>query len=274
MKIYISSDIEGVSGVVTGRFTNYGKEDYNRARELMTNEVNAVIKGLFNSGVKDITVNDSHGPMTNLLIEKIDQNINLISGYLKNKGMMQGLDSSYDGVILTGYHSRNNEEGSFSHTYFGSVVNEIRINSVPVGEFEFNTMYANYLGVPVIQVTGDQHLEKQVKAYDSVIKFSRVKESYTRFCAKCLPPTRVHELMQKNAIEAIDSLKNNDFKQKNEENNYVLEIRYNNNGLADAANCIPGVEKIDGVTLRYESSNFDDIYKMRGALITLGGSAL
>ena len=43
MKIYISADIEGVAGVVSPQQGTMGNGEYERARRLMTQEVNAAI---------------------------------------------------------------------------------------------------------------------------------------------------------------------------------------------------------------------------------------
>ena len=43
-KIYISADLEGVVGAVTGEQLGPGGFEYNRFREFMTGEVNAAIK--------------------------------------------------------------------------------------------------------------------------------------------------------------------------------------------------------------------------------------
>ena len=72
MKVFISCDIEGVSGVVNARLhTSPEGKDYGRARELMTGEASAVVEGAVQAGATEIIVNDSHGPMTNILIEKL-----------------------------------------------------------------------------------------------------------------------------------------------------------------------------------------------------------
>ena len=69
MKIFISADIEAVAGVVILQRGAPGNPEYERARRLMTQEVNAAIAGTFEGGATEVLVNDSHGPMVNLLPE-------------------------------------------------------------------------------------------------------------------------------------------------------------------------------------------------------------
>jgi len=91
LKVFVSVDMEGVSGVVTGDQTSAGGADYNRFRRLMTEEANAAIKGAFEAGATEVVVNDSHGSMRNLLIEELHPAAKLISNNIKPMGMMQGI---------------------------------------------------------------------------------------------------------------------------------------------------------------------------------------
>ncbi len=106
LRIFISADIEGISGVVAAQEqTSTDGKDYGRARELMTQEVNAVIEGA-EAGAAEILVNDSHGSMRNILIEKIHPAATLLTGSPKHLSMMQGISREFDAAIFVGYHSR------------------------------------------------------------------------------------------------------------------------------------------------------------------------
>ena len=96
MKVFISADIEGISGVVSKAHTTSEGYDYQRARMLMTQEVNAAILGALDAGAEEILVNDAHGSMTNILIEELNPKASLISGTPKMLGMMEGIDDSFD----------------------------------------------------------------------------------------------------------------------------------------------------------------------------------
>ena len=122
VKVFISCDIEGVSGVVeASRQTSPEGRDYGRARELMTGEANAAIAGAVRAGASEIVVNDSHGPMTNILIEKLDPAATLITGAPKPLSMMQGIGRDCQAAIFVGYHAKMGEVGVLSHTISGSV---------------------------------------------------------------------------------------------------------------------------------------------------------
>lgn len=150
MKIYISADIEGVSGVVEREHLSNQGHDYSRARKLMTEEVNAAVKGVLKAGAKDILVNDSHGSMTNILIEELHEGARLVTGRQKHLGMMQGIDESFDAVLFfIGYHARHNTPGVLSHSYHGKTVYGIKLNGNPWVRWNSTVML---LGIMVYQL--------------------------------------------------------------------------------------------------------------------------
>lgn len=272
MKIYISADIEGISGVVDGSFTSEEGYNYQRARELMTGEVNAAIRGLKQQGITDILVNDSHGPMTNILIEKLDEDARLISGNKKLLGMMEGIDESYDAVMLVGYHAKHNTSGVLAHSYNGSVIHEIKINGQTVGEFEFNSLIAGYYDVPVILVSGDDELSRQVKAYNEEIESIVVKRACSRYTAECLQPKKVHSLLEegvKNSISRIEAIKPCKLSGKVE-----LEVAFANSGMAEMCMFIPGAELSAPNRIKYAAKDILEAYKIRIAFTTLAASTI
>lgn len=273
MKIYISADIEGISGVVNGSFTSQKEYDYSRARKLMTDEVNAAIAGAKLAGAKEILVNDSHGPMTNILIEDLDEGARLISGNKKLLGMMEGIDDTFDGVMLIGYHARHNTSGVLSHSYYGSVVNEIMINGRTVGEAEFNSMAAGYYNVPVVFVSGDDVLSSQIKEFNQDIETLIVKKARSRYCAESIQPKMVHKLLKENVHSALSN-KLKSIKPCRVEGKAELELAFHNSGMAEATLFIPGVEMIAPNRVRYVAKDIMEAYKLRAALVTLASSTL
>lgn len=273
MKIYISADIEGISGVVNGSFTSQKEYDYQRARKLMTDEVNAAIEGAKLAGAEEILVNDSHGPMTNILIEDLDEEARLISGNKKLLGMMEGIDETFDGVLLIGYHARHNTSGVLAHSYYGSVVNEIKINRMAVGETEFNSMMAGYYNVPVLFVSGDDVLSEQVKEFNQHIETLIVKKARSRYCAESIQPKLVHKLLKENVEKALLN-KLYSIKPCKVEGTVELEIAFHNSGMAEATLFIPGVEMTAPNRVKYMAKDILEAYKVRAALVTLASSTL
>ena len=148
MKIYISADMEGITGVVTWDETEMGKHDYDRFRRIMTDEVNAAVEGALEGGATEVLVNDSHDCMRNILIERLHPKAKLLSGASKRLSMMEGIDSSFDGVFLVGYHSPAGTLASvLDHTY-SSRTHRVWINEQETPEFAIFGAVAGYYGYP------------------------------------------------------------------------------------------------------------------------------
>ncbi|MEU4530606.1 M55 family metallopeptidase [Micromonospora ureilytica] len=107
MKVLISVDLEGISGVVHPAETNPDRYDYERGRALMTAEANAVIAGVLDAEPDAVVwVADAHGTFRNILPEGLDRRAHLVRGKPRPLGMLAGLDEHTDAVLLVGYHAR------------------------------------------------------------------------------------------------------------------------------------------------------------------------
>ncbi len=62
LKVYISADMEGVSGVSTWKVQSQSNgREFEKFARLMTQEVNAAIAGAFDAGASDVLVSDFTG---------------------------------------------------------------------------------------------------------------------------------------------------------------------------------------------------------------------
>src|SRR4030042_3113587 len=126
-KVYISVDMEGIWGVVHGNQTSSDSPEYGAARKWMAEDVNAVIAGLFEAGVAEVVVNDSHGSMRNIVADTLDPRASLISGTPKPLSMMPGIAGSFDACVFVGYHARAGTASAvLDHTISGGVVRALR----------------------------------------------------------------------------------------------------------------------------------------------------
>jgi D-amino peptidase len=156
LKIYISADMEGVVGVVTDQQLGPDGFEYERFREFMTAEVNACIEAAREAGATRILVSDSHGNGQNLLIERLPDDVMVVRSWPRPLGMMDGIDDSFDGAILLGYHSSTaNERGVRAHTFSSANVTSVRINGASMSEASVSAAIAGHFGVPIIMVSGD-----------------------------------------------------------------------------------------------------------------------
>ena len=207
-KIFISADLEGVVGAVTGEQLAPGGFEYNRFREFMTAEVNAAITAARAAGATEILVADSHGNGQNLLIEKLPKDVKLIRSWPRPLGMMEGIDSSFDGVIFTGYHaSTDNPEGVRAHTFSSARLTSVKINGKVMTEGSWNAAVAGEFGVPVIMIAGDDAAVNEVKALIGNAEGAIVKESISFHSAKSLHPEAAYDLIAEKTSYAVKNIK-------------------------------------------------------------------
>lgn len=266
MKVYISADMEGVAGVVNWKQTQYEGQDYGRFRTLMTRETNAAVEGAFDAGADEVIVNDGHGSMRNLVIEKLDSRAELISGSSKPMSMGEGLDESYDAVVLVGYHSMAGSPGVLNHTYTGSIL-EFRVNERRFGETGMLAALAGYYCVPVVCISGDDCTVAEAQDLIEGIKTACVKQYSSRYAARSLHPERARQLIYRKVKESLSSI---DTEPLAVESPVVLSVKFNNTALADGSYLLPGAQRIDPLTVQYTAPDYHEAFRAARALISLG----
>ena len=270
MKVFISCDIEGISGVVSsGIHTMPDSRDYDRARSLMTGELNAAVEGALNAGAKEIIVNDSHGPMINLLIEKINPAAKLITGSPKPLSMMQGIDRDFAAAIFVGYHARMGAPGVLSHTYSGARVSNIWVNDILVGETGINAGLAGYFGVPVVLVCGDDVVCREAKELLPHVRTASVKTAIARQSALCLPPDAVQALIRKETEKALLAL--DSARPWLPDSPVTFKVEFKDSGMAENAALMPYSKRVDEKTVAFSADDYLTAFKGLLAMITLAG---
>ena len=204
MRILISADIEGISGVMNPDQTHPGSSEYERARRLMTHEVNAAIEGALEGGATEIWVADGHGQYNNILIEELHPAACLVSGKPRLFGMLGGLDCGpWDGLFLIGYHARAGASGVLAHTVNGAAFAEIRVNGVAVGEAFINGLLAGEYGVPVRLISGDDCLAAEAASVYPNAEIVTVKQALSTRAAVHLSPEVVHKTLRAAARKSM-----------------------------------------------------------------------
>ena len=272
LKVFISVDMEGIAGVVHSEQTSSSGKDYNIVRKWMAGEVNAAIQGALEAGATEIVVNDSHGSMRNIIASELNPAAYLITGSPKPLSMMQGIDETFDAVFLIGYHaSAGTKDGVLDHTISGGSVSSIKVNGIEMNEAELNALIAGWYDVPVVLIVGDTAVCNQTReVLGEELEVAIVKEAVGRYAAKTLTPKKAQELIQKKtkiALERRDKIK--PFKL---EPPYRFELNFLRSYMADAAELIPQVERVGGRTVRFETDDYIEGFKLLRALISLGRS--
>jgi D-amino peptidase len=211
MKILIATDMEGVTGVTTWEQVTPGHAEYARFRRLMTQDVNAAIRGAFEAGAAEVVVADGHWNGANILIEELDPRARLNTGSPSPFSMMQGIDETVDGVMFVGYHARNGTANAvLDHTWSSKCVANVWINELLTGEFGLNGAVAGHFGVPVIMVSGDQTACAQVVDTFGEVETAVIKQATGRYAAECLPPQLTQDLIFMAAGRAVTALADGD----------------------------------------------------------------
>src|SRR5688572_26336593 len=177
LKVFISVDMEGLAGVVTGSDLSATGPDYSHFRAIMAGETNAAIEGAFRAGATDVLVRDSHGSKQNLLPGDVDPRARLLRGQSTGpKNMMEGIDATFDAVVFIGYHAKAGTPNAIlEHTSTGNVI-DLSINGVSLPEGGYNAIVAGLDGVPVVFASGDRALVDQLRGLLGPIDAVAVKE--------------------------------------------------------------------------------------------------
>lgn len=273
MKVYISVDMEGATGINNSHFTSRKQSDYKRGQKLLTGDVNAAILGARDAGAREILVNDAHGSMTNILIEDLEEGARLISGSNKPLLQMAGIDESFSAAMFVAYHAREGaEDGILNHTIVGSVVTEIRRNGIPVGETGINAGIAGAMGVPVVLVTGDDKVAKEAQEIIPGVETAVVKTGLDRHTADCLPPRETSKLIRKAAAAALE--KREQIPAHNIEGPVVFDLTFKTTSSAGLACLFPCVEKVGPKEVRIQHDDYLEAYKRLWGAILLGRGAM
>ncbi|MGW2949371.1 M55 family metallopeptidase [Streptomyces eurythermus] len=247
MRIYISADMEGVTGLVDADDVQPGGRDYERGRAKMAEDVNAAVRGALAAGAAHILVNDAHGPMRNLLPEALHPAARLVRGRPKQLGMLEGLTGAYDAVLCVGYHSRAGAPGVLSHSFMGHEIEDMWLDGRPVGEIGLAQATAAALGVPVVALTGDDAACAEMTEWDASVATVPVKYARDRFSAELRPEAEVRELIEETVAAALAPAPRRPAPSAAEA---TLAVRWQSASVAATLLGIPGVTADDPRTVR------------------------
>lgn len=258
-KIFISADMEGISGISGSDQLSATGAEYTRSRRLMADDVNAAIRGARAGGAGDIVVNDSHGSMRNLRLEDLEPGVRLISHSFKKSGMMEGLDESFDAAIFVGYHAQAGTPiGVFAHTGSG-VVADVRVNGRSLGEGGLNTMVAAWYGVPVVLVTGDDVAVKQVTTVATAAKTVAVKRAINQRAVELRPLDVVRKEIEAAARDAVAGAQRIT---PVREAKYAVEVQFNGTVIPEVAANLPGFTRPAPDTIAYTTDTMPSAYTL------------
>lgn len=258
-KVYISVDMEGISGVNGDNQTSAAGAEYGRARKLMAEDANAAIRGAFEGGATEVVVNDSHGSQRNILPEDLDPRVRLISHSFKRYGMMEGLDSTFDAVIFVGYHAKaGSPRGVFAHTGSG-VLRDLQINGLSVGEGGMNAFLARWYGVPVILVTGDDVAVEEQKATVPTVRGVVVKRAINSRAVELRPLADARRDIQDAAKAAVAAARKAPPERLAR---YTVRMEMRDPTIPEVAAAFREIRLVDATTMEFTRESMPDAYRL------------
>ena len=260
--VYVSVDIEGIWGVASKYSTGEGHPEYVHARENMINETNLVIEELYKNGVENIVVNDSHGSMDNLIPQKLNPNVSIVTGnsIYKSMGMMEGISKDFDCCMFIGYHTREGTADSMlNHTTASKYVHKVELNGAEAGETMLNTHAAWYYNVPVALVAGDdKYIEQSLKEFNGKIATVATKKSINRETAINIPYNKLKQEYEAKIKQAL-SMKDFFIGKKD---HYEIKITYHTENAAYFVSNLPTVNRISSKTISISGKDYLELRKL------------
>lgn len=265
LKVYITVDMEGIAGVVSP--AQAGGSDYEWARTLMLAETNTAIVAAFDAGATEVLVNDSHGSHTNLRADLLDRRATLITGAPTPMGMVEGLDSTFDAAMFIGFHGHANQpDAVLGHTYSGAL-RHVRLNGREVGEYGTAAMVAGHFGVPVVFVSGDEAFTQAARAFMPGVEALAVKQGIGFTAARTLHPEVARERIAAGIRAGL--ARRASIPPVRLQRPVILEVELGSAASADKAMFVPGMQRVDGLTVRYQAPDGVAAYRMSRLIMML-----
>jgi D-amino peptidase len=260
MKVYISVDMEGITGAAHWDDVIHGKHGYSQIQKQMTAEVRAACEGCNRAGAKDIVVKDAHNTGRNILIDELPKNVRVIRGWSGHPySMVQEIDDSFSCMLTIGYHSRASSGfNPLSHTFSSGKVKSIEINKRPASEFLINGLTAAFHSVPVVFASGDEGLCQEIRKINPNIETVAVLKGVGDSTISINPNQTILKI-EKGVEKALKG----DIKSCILElpDNFTVDICFKLHPHAYKDSFYPGAKLINSNTIRMETDNYLEVLK-------------
>lgn len=268
MRVYISVDMEGVSGVVHPEHTGWDGRRHHEARVLFTGELNAAVEGALQGGASELLICDSHSNGRNVILEDLHPEAIVLWGRQnRTLGQVHGINEGFDALVMVGFHARAGTRGVLNHTINSSVVHWMKLNGTYQGEVDLNAAVAGHFGVPVVFVSGDDMVVAQTLERYPDVETVVTHQWVGTYASRAIAPVKSRANIQAGIQRALSRL--DSFRPSVLPPPYILEIGFKDTAMCEAACLIPGVEPIDPVTVRYVHDDLPTVMRCSLAMLTL-----
>ncbi|MGH8637280.1 MAG: M55 family metallopeptidase [Burkholderiales bacterium] len=267
LKVLISVDMEGVTGVVTGDQLGPTGWEYARFREFMTNEALAAVEAARESGATEILVVDAHGNGENLLIERFPADVRIVRSWPRPLMMMEGIDSTFGAVVFVGYHSATtNPRGVRAHTISSATFAAVELNDVPMAESGINAAIAGHFGVPVVAISGDDAAVAEAQLLVPGVEGAVVKRSISFHSASTLTPQAGAALIKEKVKSGL--AKRAAIRPYVVRGPLRLDVTFKNYTPAEVATYLPGIQRLNAHTIRFTARDVIEVSRFIQFLTT------
>lgn len=259
MKVYISVDMEGISGVVGSYQVLQASGALPEVRRRATAEVNAAVEAAYEAGAELVLANENHSGK-DLILEDLHPQAEVLMGKPKPLMTLQDLDETFSAVFLIGIHARaGTPQGVLDHTWHPKIIREMRVNGYPVGEIGLNALVAGHYGVPVTLVVGDQAAVEEAKRLLKRVEGVVVKHGVDRYAARLYHPSRTQAMIREAAGRALASL--SDFHPFSLGLPAQLELDLADTALAERVAMIPTAARVGARTVSFPCEDYVRLMK-------------
>ncbi|MEE1770921.1 MULTISPECIES: M55 family metallopeptidase [unclassified Streptomyces] len=272
MKILISADMEGATGVTWPGDVLPGTPQWERCRAMFTSDVNAAALGFYDGGADEVLVNEAHWSMRNLLLERLDDRVQMLTGRHKSLSMVEGIQhGDVDAIAFVGYHTGAGAEGVLAHTYLANSITGVWLDGTRASEGLLNAHVVAEYGVPVVLVTGDDLTCVDADGYAPRARKVAVKDYVSRYAAVCRTPARTAADIRA-AAKAATALAVRHTPV--EGGPFTVELEFDAEHLAQAATVVPGVAPSGERRVSYTSATMYEGIRTFKAVTTIVSSAV
>ncbi len=272
MRVFISIDLEGISGVYSGEQTEPGDAAYARDVDLMRADLDAALAGCIAAGADEVVVCDAHDRGSNLSFRDLPAGATLVSGSPTPLSMMHGIDASFEAALFVGYHAMAGTTAAvIDHTYTGFVFAVHVGDRLALGELGINAGVAGSFGVPVAFVSGDDKVALEATALVPGIVTAVVKEGVARTAARLLHPDEAHRRIREGVERALRAERRPD---PVSFDGLPMRLVFTKTEYCDRASLCPLVTRVDARAIDITGFDYLTVYRTFLTALDLAAGAV
>jgi D-amino peptidase len=267
LKVYIAADLEGIGGVSTWDVQADAKgREYEKFRQLMTQEVNAAVAGAFDAGASEVLVSDSHGDAQNIDVEALDKRARLVRAWPRPLLMMQGINNTFGAVVLIGYYASQGEfPAVLAHNLNSQRIMDVKYNGKTLPDAGLGAAIAGEFGVPVVFLSGDQTIAQEAKRLFGPIETVVVKEAIGFYAATMMHPEKTQRLIREGVKRGVE--RRGELKPFRVAHPVKLEVTFKQTVNAEVVSYLPGVERPRGDTIEFTARDMNEASRFLSAVM-------